>query len=251
MPAPLEQVRDDDIVRLVAGRLHVLQQLQGPLEIMPVDQGLDQHRVRDDVRSFAVAGLHLAVQFQGLVDAVGSEQAFDEGLDKGRAGGAIHALRSPRQQVHDGGGRIAARVVDDASVEEGAEGDVVGLDALRNHLLRAVRATLRKPGLGKSLDDGVVGDRVHKLGLRPLEAMRLAQPCQPPLRLLRVNAGQQQEVEHQGRGRGPQLLEGRLRGVNIIAGHMRAEEEDVVLRIDGSGAIPLQHRHRPVRVAHF
>mmetsp|Transcript_91658 Transcript_91658/g.255215 ORF Transcript_91658/g.255215 Transcript_91658/m.255215 type:complete len:296 (+) Transcript_91658:870-1757(+) len=217
---------------------------------MPVDEGLDQHGVRDDVGTLAPSVLHLVVQLERLADAVCPDEAFDERLDEGAAGG-VHGVAPPREQVDDGRRRVARAVVDDAGVEERAEGDVVGLDALRDHVVGALRATLREAGLREALDDGVVRDHIDDLGLRPLDSVRLLQAVQPPLRLARVHASQEQQVEHERRGRGPQLREGRLSGVHVVQRNVRTEEQDVVLGVKGDGPVAVQHRHGAFGVSHL
>eukprot|EP00428_Durinskia_dybowskii_P045492 CAMPEP_0170341854 /NCGR_PEP_ID=MMETSP0116_2-20130129/72064_1 /TAXON_ID=400756 /ORGANISM="Durinskia baltica, Strain CSIRO CS-38" /LENGTH=80 /DNA_ID=CAMNT_0010595431 /DNA_START=205 /DNA_END=443 /DNA_ORIENTATION=- len=79
MPATFEQVGHDDIVRLVTRPLHVLDQGEGSVEVLTINHGFDQHRVCDLVRCGIAAGLHDPKKLEGLVNAVASDQTFDEG----------------------------------------------------------------------------------------------------------------------------------------------------------------------------
>merc|ERR1719410_2904544 len=61
MPATLEKVCQDDVVRAVAGSIHVLDKLQCTVKVVLIHKCLDQDRVRHDVGSGALPTLHLFV----------------------------------------------------------------------------------------------------------------------------------------------------------------------------------------------
>mmetsp|Transcript_46721 Transcript_46721/g.117657 ORF Transcript_46721/g.117657 Transcript_46721/m.117657 type:complete len:433 (+) Transcript_46721:211-1509(+) len=249
--ASLEEMGQDDVVRLVTSHGHVINEAEGLVELVLINKSLDEHRIRDDVRVRALAALHLLVQLQCLWDAVGAHEAFDEE----RAHHSVHWAVALHQQV-DNLTCCVHVVVYDASIEESAEGDVVRLDALIHHLVQALEALGRQAAVREALDHGVVGHHVHDnyllaLPRRLFEAMRLAEEVEPTLRLPGVGASQKHQVEHQGRGLTPQPAEDRLCGVNIVERHVCAEEEHMVLGLDLYLLIAIEQSCRAVWGAHL
>mmetsp|Transcript_13384 Transcript_13384/g.39089 ORF Transcript_13384/g.39089 Transcript_13384/m.39089 type:complete len:522 (+) Transcript_13384:580-2145(+) len=235
--AALKEVREDDVVRAVARHVHVLDEPQGALKLVLVHERLDQDGVGDYVGVRAIAAPHLVIEFQGLRQAVGADQALDEE----RAHHSVHGPVAAHKQVHNLVGS-AHVVVHDAGVKQRAECDVVGLQAGAEHLMEALEAVGRLAGLREALDDRVVGDHVDNfIGQPSLYFVRLAEKVKAALGLLGVDTGEQQQVEHKCRDLITQLPEDGFCSSDVLQGHVSPEEKHVVLGINVGLPVPLEH----------
>ena len=74
MPAALEQMRQDDVIGGMPCAPHVCNELHRLLKVVLVHEGLDEHRVSDDVGPSTTFALHLLAELQGLRQAFGLDQ---------------------------------------------------------------------------------------------------------------------------------------------------------------------------------
>mmetsp|Transcript_38039 Transcript_38039/g.80544 ORF Transcript_38039/g.80544 Transcript_38039/m.80544 type:complete len:401 (-) Transcript_38039:675-1877(-) len=232
MSAAFQEMGVDDVVWLVACCDHVVEEGKGAVQGVAVDHGLDEHRVRDDIRTCTFALLHLFAKVDGAVQAVRSNEALDEESAHDRVQGTLAVHQKVDEKVDDLVGDTNL-VVRDAEVQQSAESDGIRLNTLGTHLVQTFKATLGVTVLGEAFDDGVVGDNVndrlpHALGL---VGVRVSQHLEGSFRLLGVHAGEQEEVQHQVGSFLAQFVEHCFSSIGVLQGLICSEEQDVILSI--------------------
>mmetsp|Transcript_94271 Transcript_94271/g.266208 ORF Transcript_94271/g.266208 Transcript_94271/m.266208 type:complete len:218 (-) Transcript_94271:586-1239(-) len=160
--AALQEVREDDVVGHQLNLLHVLQQIQRPVNVVLVHEGLYEHRIRHDVWMSMIPALHFFVQLQRLGDAIHTHQALQEK----RAHDGVHGPISTDEHCDYvvGGAKV---VVDDACVKDRTEGNVIGFQVSRQHLEEALEGLAMQAALRVALDNGVVRNDVDQTFAAP------------------------------------------------------------------------------------
>mmetsp|Transcript_135796 Transcript_135796/g.321817 ORF Transcript_135796/g.321817 Transcript_135796/m.321817 type:complete len:364 (+) Transcript_135796:471-1562(+) len=223
--ASFQKVGEDDVIGDLAIGLHLFQYVQSLLQVVLVNEALDEHGICNDVWDNTCL-LHGLKERQGFLEASTPHEA----LDQERTHDSIQLFVLLQKQLADLAGHCLI-VLRHASIQEGAEGDVVRLQIVLQEASHALEAAKSGPSRPETLHHRVVGDDVHQRLLHPtLPFVGFLQNFEGTLRTAAVDAGKEEEVQHQSGGLGVKLLKELFGILDVPQRHVASEMKYVVLR---------------------